>query len=977
MRRATKYLIAATLIFCVVIIVHAGFLIFSPLLAERMESALGKKLEAKVEIKGLKYSFFTGARIDSIIIDPGDSEDKKQKAIHMSGMEIGIPLFSFISGNYLPERIKIRDMELSLDEPALDWLISLSSDSDRSGKIPALEVMHGNIGLRSPFSEKPLQINNLKVSGPQGGPIAMTGRACFDKCQDGIEFIMNWSGSVMEAEIQAKDFELSSLPVFRTQDQVFDPGLLNITERLTGKISIRFSPETKTLTAENGIFDTAGGSLVISSAGISFDKTGIQRAWMQADARRIKSSIIENFYKKFRINEGGEAQIHEGRLNIGAFVHWGKDRGLDYEADVSVRDGSVYFPEIKTGVENIEADLEIFSPGRIIIHSSTGWVSNGKVGVAGLLNFKDAAIKDHRLEFTLNEVAAQKEMYLLLPSDVREVVKNMKVEKAEINGRIVLASKETRINLDVKAQQTSMPGLPFTVNSPAARIKWNSGVEQVTFSECRGYVNGGLLEGNLVLKFREPLNADFTLYGRQLPVNTELLTWLGMDETPWKISGSYDVELSARNWRPGTKSPAEAIKKLRVQADLRNLSFKHRGHGPVANNWYGHLAIDDKGTRITDFSGDILGVGFHGSGTIPAKDSSDAYFRLESENIALSEELYGRLPFGDYMKKSRLTGQCKLSAELRSLGADLMPNQGSVSAVIHNLDTGGSNLKAGLGGTARLRFSGLDTRNVDVKGAFDLNRIKFNRFEANLLSGRFTFNNGRIEIPEMEINAYGGNIRFTDSFISVRDFAWQTKFSPARLDLESIMGAFGITGRSAPAGSLRGQIELKGKKLDSEALEGSGEIKISHGMLYKFPIIASVFNVLDLQFPRQSPITDAYGTFDVKNGMLRIKDLLLTGGTVPMHLEGSLGLKNNVAFKKQKIDLLVTAAKTNGLLNRIPIVGWIKHYTLDMFRRLAMQARIEGSVENYKVDRLASPVTKPIERMWSLMEKLAPSPPQR
>ncbi len=206
---------------------------------------------------------------------------------------------------------------------------------------------------------------------------------------------------------------------------------------------------------------------------------------------------------------------------------------------------------------------------------------------------------------------------------------------------------------------------------------------------------------------------------------------------------------------------------------------------------------------------------------------------------------------------------------------------------------------------------------------------------------------------------------------------WRTEFSPARMDLESIVAVFGITGRTAPAGSLRGQIALNGKGLDPQALSGKGDIKITRGMLYDFPIMASVFNVLNLEMPRRSPITDAYGTFDLKDGALTINDLLLTGGTVPMHMEGTLGLKREKAFQNQDLELLVTAAKTDGFLDRIPVVDWIKHYTLDLFRRLAMQVRVEGTVGDYKVKRLASPVTTPVERMWSLLEKLTPSPPEK
>lgn len=974
MQRSTKYLTAVILVFCVVVIVHAATLLLSPLLSGHIEKTIGNSLDADVEIEGISIRFFSGGTIDSLTIDPRTKDDSQQKTVSISGIEFDLSLASLISGRFMPDSITISDVELRLDASSIKWLMSRDLKTGPVNRIPAVSVRGGSLHLRHQALKNPVYVKDLRASGSGGGGADITGRVCHGDCENYADLSMNLAPSGIEAQIQAKDFDISSLPEISTEKLTFDPSSLKSKEKVTGGISARLSFKSRTLTFQNGLFKIAGSIVELPSAGLNFDGKGVQRAWLRADAGHIDFEFIKNFREQFRIYKDINARLGNGRFNIKAIARWSRDRGLDYEADVSVRDGSAYFTEIKTTADEIEADFEVSSPGNIKIRKASGWVSDGKVELTGFLGFEGSNLKEHRLEFSLSEIEADEDIHVLLPENIRSVVKDMQVEDAETNGRMVLASGHARLDMEVRAEQSKLPGLPFTVSSPATRIKWSSGTGKVSFNECRGYISGGTLQGDITLKYKDSLNADFTFHGRGLPINDQLLKWLKLDKGPLQIQGGYDVELTASNWRPEKKSPAEALKNMHVQADLRNVSVYHKKHGHVADSWYGHLSMDDKGARFTDFRGDIFGAGFQAGGTIPAGEASDAEFRFESENIALDNKLYSRLPFGKGLEKYDITGQCEITAEFESLTENWVPDYGNVSAVIHNLDMKDGFI-ASAAGTSRFEFSGTEADDIAVEGAFDMNRVSLGRLDANRLAGEFSYEGEKLQLAEMKMNAYGGSIRFNDLALNTGDRTWKANFSPVRIDLESIFTTFGVTGRSAPSGSMRGQIELEGKGFDSESMTGHGEILIARGILYDFPILASVFNVLDLRMPRRSPITDAYGNFDIKDGRLRIKDLLLTGGTVPMHLEGTLGLKNDIAFTDQKLELLVTAAKTNGILDRIPVVDWVKHYTLDLFRRLAMQVRVEGTAGDYEVKRLSSLVTTPIERMWSLMEKLAPSPP--
>ncbi|MCF8110162.1 MAG: AsmA-like C-terminal region-containing protein [Desulfobacteraceae bacterium] len=940
---------------------------------------MSKKLNAEVEITGFAVRFLSGASIESIAVKPLDPDTAEPEAGVISLSEIKIDLFpaSLVSGRYQPKRIEIENINADFNNQSFNWLFSLKPGKEISGKMPEIKVNDGSVRIEHRVLGKPLHVKDIKISGPTGAMIAVNGQINFGNKNNCLDLKMNWAPSFAQAEIRAENFDLSVLRELNMAGGIYTDLQTGFGEKLTGRLLAGISLKSSTVTLQNSFFNAGRASLEIFSGGLSFDRQAIERAWIRAEVKRINPEIVKDFVNNLQIKNFAKARIKQGHINIGGIASWNKDAGLDYRADVSLRDGSAYFPELKTAVNDMEAEIEVSPPARIKIRSSAGWVSNGKIEAFGFFDLRNKTVKDYRLELALGEITANKSMLVLLPENVREVVEDMQLQHPVVSGKIMLASQHAGVELEAKARRARMPGLPFTIATPASNIKWDSGAKKIYFNQCRGHINGGLLSGNVVLKYDGPVNADFNLHGRRLPINPEMLKWLELDKTPWMITGGYDIELRAANWRSGENFPAQALKKLQIKADLRDVAVYHPVYGKVADNWYGHLTMDEKGSRVKDFRGEIFGVGFHASGTIPEHELSKAHLSLESENIDLNEQLYGRLPFGEKIKKTGIKGQCELRAELDSLHGGWIPEKGSVSTVIHSLNSGSLNLQISTGGTARFAFTAPGAEKASVEGKFDMNRFSLGKFEANRLSGDFTYHDGRIKIPGMKINAYGGSIRLNNSIINTENGRWRTELLPVRMDLESIFAAFGITGENTPAGSLRGEIKLKGNRFNPEAVAGSGTIKVAHGILYDFPIFTSIFNVLDLQMPRQKPVTDAYGNFKIKNGKITINELLLTGGTAPMLMEGSVGLKKGKDFKEQSLELLITAAKTDGLLDRIPLINWIKHYTLDLFKRIAMQVRVEGTIGDYKVKRLSGPVTEPVEKMWGLMEKLTPSPPEK
>ncbi|MFW5908773.1 MAG: AsmA-like C-terminal region-containing protein, partial [Desulfosalsimonas sp.] len=761
MKRSTKYLSTAISLFLLVLILHFASLLLSPLVAERMEKSIGEKLDADVEITGFEIKIFSGASIDSIAVKPIDSDTAEPEAgaINLSEIKIDLFLAPLVSGRFLPKRIEIGSINAGFDKQAFNWLLSFKPDREIFEQMPAIKVNDGSVRIEHRVLGKPLHVKDIKISGSTGGVIAVNGKICFGNKEDCLGLKMNWAPSFAQAEIRAKNFDIGVLPELNIAGGTYTDLLTGFGDKLTGRLSVGISPNSRTVTLQHGFFDTSRGSLEIFSGELSFDRQGIKRSWIRGEARKLNCAIVKDFSKNLDISKIANAEIKDGSINIDGIAHWSRSSGFDYQADISLRDGSAYFPELKTEVNDIEVEIEVSGPGRIKIRRSAGWISNGKIEASGFFDLQNKTVKDYRLELVLDEIRGNRSMLLLLPAKVSTVVEDMQVKDPVVSGKIMLASEHAGVELEAKARRARMPGLPFTIGSPASNINWDSGSKKIYFTQCRGHINGGPLSGNIVLKYDGPVNADFNLQGRRLSINREMLKWLELDKTPWMITGGYDIEIRATNWRAGENSPAEALKKLHIQADLRNMAVYHSEYGHVADNWYGHLSMDEKGSRLKDFRGEIFGVGFHASGTIPGHDLSKAHLSLESENIDLNEQLYSRLPFGEKIKKTGIKGQCELRAELDCLQSGWIPEEGRMSTVIHSLDAMGLNQQISTSGTARFAFTAPNAEDTSVEGKFDMNRFSLGKFDANRLSGDFTYHGGRIEIPDMKINAYGGSIR--------------------------------------------------------------------------------------------------------------------------------------------------------------------------------------------------------------------------
>jgi len=983
MPRPRKSLIVVLVLFCLLAAFQASGYILGRIMAPRLEKQISSLIDARVVLDNMRFSFLTGARADRVVISlPENPNQSRDLHLEISELSVSHGLTELIAGQYQVTGIRIRNLEASATPAALPVLSVLRKKIKQKQRFPDIRIIRGDISISHPDFPRGLHISDLTASRMGNGQMEIDALASFDGHENNIRAHINVDPGQIHASAQlsVSGHPLSSFPAGRLLEKFPQLGQLTPDQSVTGKITAQYDQASQSLIFSRGRFETGNTSFRISSAGIDFDNKDLHRAWVNADFWEVELALLDRLGMFKNMPEKIRPRITDGELHARVHGRWNPGSGFDWDAGLTVESGAVFLPGLNTRVDAIEANVDLAFPGRIHIRQSRGRTSGGRIRASGSLGWDSrAGIHNPFIEIDMDHIRPDKQIDRLLPESIRKAVHKLNLQNPGVNGKILFAGPEMELDLGVYAQTARLPHLPFSLHTPSATIRWRTGEKTVRLDDLSARLHGKNLEGNALLYVKQPVCADFTLFGRHLPIQSEVLDWLGIETGTWSVDGRYDLELQARKWRSNGSNPSDRLKGIEASVDIRDLSMTHPDYGRVADNWYGHLALAGDRLRLGDFRGNLFNAGFEANGFIPLNGKDTSRLRLESKTIAVNQALRNALPgrYARVLKEFDLTGQCELQADLVFDKKNKIPSSARITAVIHHLEAQQSSVAASTGGSIRADISRLNTEGFEFEGFAELSRVTVGRFESDRLSARFSGNRKRLDIPEMKVSAYGGAISFADVVVLPGPRQWQARIMPAHIDVETLVGAFGVTGRHAPAGSLRGAIELRGTGFEPEAMEGAGEIKIDRGRLYQFPVLASVFKVLDLQLPAQSPITDAYGTFRISGGRMDIEDLLLLGGTMPMHVAGFVDLKNNKAFQDQNMDLLVTTTKTDGILNKIPVLNWVKHYTIDWFRRLVFQARVRGTIGDYEVQSLASPLATPIKRMWSLMEMLSPNSPER
>jgi hypothetical protein len=436
--------------------------------------------------------------------------------------------------------------------------------------------------------------------------------------------------------------------------------------------------------------------------------------------------------------------------------------------------------------------------------------------------------------------------------------------------------------------------------------------------------------------------------------------------------GSVDVALRLRDWQLSGPALAGTIE---GSARLRGVSLTHQATGMTARDLHGSVRLAGPDLYVNQVSGDVLGLLVTTDGRLPLRAGSGPLrMNLRSARVRLRPTLLQRWPevIRTPVQKLSPSGDIEVHAEIRSTGENEEIVVADALVLLHGVSLQVGDWPVEATGEVAVNVAELVGDNGQADLRLHLQRVAAGPLRGSDLVGFATLTDHDLTIQRSDAKVYGGALVVEKGALDLHSLEWSLGASLSHLDLESLLGALGMEGRGTPDGFVRGNVELTGRAWEKSRLSGGGEIKVNRGHLYNLPIVLTVLKLFDLSLPRECSVTSAYARFRVGEGTIRVEDALLSGGTVPVHVRGTVGLGEEVAMTDQPVDLVFTVPRKRGILDAIPVINWIKHLTIDRLRRLVLQARVRGTVSDYRAATPFSPVTAPIGSMWRLLQKLSP-----
>lgn len=1014
-------------IFCagaILVLLAAVILLYSRVtgpdfLAPRIEEQLGRFLQASVRIEGLDFGAFAGASMERLEIWPDTRarNDSEPPVAVLTDLKVSHDRLSMLRGRYVPEKIIVGHLDVRVLPETRQWLADIEMSGQKPVSMPDIEVAGGTLSFTVPKLDDPLVFDNFRLSAwSDAGGRQVSGASDFLIGGNPVNLsfeAMPLEGR-LETKVSADGFRFSGLPLENrikhaadTEKLVIEGGLsgracialpaeAGAPPRISGRFAVTgFSAEHPAvpqglkngagslrltgdgIRLENGRAELLGGSVAVSSAGVNFRQLAVESAWIHAEANALQGSLVAETPLVSRFPRDFQPAAVSGSISGRARLQWRLKQGWTHNGSLEIANAAGTVPALDSHLSELHARVILDDSGRLFIPRARARGFGGRVAAEGVCEIVDGKLANPDLELRLKDVLEPEALVGRLPLPVREFIEKAGLKGPVLNGAIGFQDGNTRLDLALDAESVAIPHIQERLEGFRVDLAWKSGSPRVVFENARASIGGSPLQASGALTLGRPLGLNATLRGRRLPFNNKVLKWLGFDLKDWRAEGVGDIELRIHEWRPFADSRAEFLDCLKARGDLQDASLWHPETGKIAEHISSHIALDKEGATLSDTAGEFFGIAFHGGGRLPLDESRrDVYFHAVSENIVLDEAFHERLPLDIGPENMGLRGQGALKVELQGSGTRLETYGLNVGLHMHQLEMAAGGKKLAAGGSARIRL-GFENRWVpEIEGSLSLDGLSYGDLSADRLSADFSYGNRRLRIPEMILRAYGGKITITGTRIDIADRTWRSKADVAHLELEALLRALNMKGPRIPSGVLHADASLSGRGMEIGALSGEGSVKVSRGHLYNFPLVVAIFNVLDLQLPRQSPVTDAYGEFRINKGQLDIRDLLLTGGTVPAHFQGSMGLAAAGSLKQKPIDLLVTVARREGFLDKIPLVNWAKHYTVDYLRHLIFQAKVTGTVGDYEVSTLSSPVTDPIRKMFSLLKTITPSPPE-
>jgi len=651
-----------------------------------------------------------------------------------------------------------------------------------------------------------------------------------------------------------------------------------------------------------------------------------------------------------------------------------------FEVAVNLRQGRAQPRKAPLLLEDVQLTARFRSEGEVEIERARAALNGGQVEATGILRRSAEGKIVPDVELRLTAMPVTDATLRDLPEAVQQIRELLGLQDCQLDGKVSLRPAGMALDVRVSGAEICPQPFPYSLENVSCNLQWSSDAGKVVVQDFVGQHGRGAFRGSGTVNLVERATVDLVLEGRDLPLDEQIHSLLPANAHErwgeWAPIGHFDFSLQMRNreltLRPERDSPLAGID---AEVRLRDVSLTNASLGLAVRRLRGQILANENMVEITRVAGDALGVEFEAKGYIPLGPMrTGGRVLIACPRRWLTRQLVEGWPeeIAREILKFSPEGEFELQAELQDVGNREQGLAANLTLALHDLALHIGEVPVLVTGTASASVEHAGTKDIALRCVVLLDRVRASRFYGSDLLANLSYSEGRITLAGCDMTTFGGRLSVGEGFCELPELNWQLKGQISHLDLESLMAAFGVEGKKAPAGSLRGMVELSGRGTDRSTMNGRGELQIDRGRLYNLPIIVAVLNLFDLRLTGQSPVSYAYAAFRVDKETVHLEDVLLAGGAFPLHILGTVGIQEDLSLNDQPVDLIFSIPRRRGILDEIPIINWVKHLTIDQFRSRALQSHIAGTIGNYQAKSVLQPVMAPISSMWKLLQKLSP-----
>ena len=244
-------------------------------------------------------------------------------------------------------------------------------------------------------------------------------------------------------------------------------------------------------------------------------------------------------------------------------------------------------------------------------------------------------------------------------------------------------------------------------------------------------------------------------------------------------------------------------------------------------------------------------------------------------------------------------------------------------------------------GVLNLHFESVDGQIVVTTtpgSRADIKRLTVRGRQLPNVSAEVSYKDGRLVLSNLSGSVYGGALSGSLEIATADTFEYKGNVSLYGVDLKQTFESISLS-KGEVRGILSGEVALEGKGESLKDMKASAKLLVERGNLAKVPALYDLLTVLSLHLPSGTAFTGAKADLNMEAGVINVLSLDLTGPGMPVHGDGTIGLKGEL-----DLTFLTSKSGIESVLQSIPILGPIVTYPIDKFKQHVIPVRVTGTI---------------------------------